>query len=70
MAIEYEKKRGHSDFVPEIVADFLARWPGAVPPSKKTIKRQAEKLEHFNTLHNLNSKVTFHDLTVSQLTFC
>ena len=27
MAVEYEKKRGHRDFLPEIIADFMARWP-------------------------------------------
>ena len=62
MAVEYEKKRGHRDFLPEIIADFMARWPRAVPPSQKTIKRQAKHLEMFSTLHNLNSKVAFHDV--------
>ena len=61
MAVEYEKRRGHRDFIPGIIADFMVRWPRALPPSSKTIKRQAEHLEHFSTLHNLNSKVAFHD---------
>lgn len=57
MAVEYCKKRGTRDFMEEIIADFQVRYPAAIPPSCKTIWRQWYKLDHFHTLHNLNSKV-------------
>ena len=61
MAIEYHKEVGTRDFMEEIIADFVAEYPGAIPPSRNTIWRQARHLDRFSTLHNLNAKVSFHD---------
>ena len=61
MAIEYYKKVGTRGFMDEIIADFVARYPAAIPPSRTTIWRQAKHLDRFSTLHNLNSKVICHD---------
>ena len=62
MAIEYYKKVGTRDFMEEIITDFIAQFPGAIPPSRKTILRQARHLDSFATLHNRNSKVIFHEI--------
>ena len=69
MAIEYYKNFGTRDFMDDIIADFVARYPGAIPPSRKTIWRQAKHLDHFSTLHNLNSKVNFHDILLLFIRF-
>ena len=57
MAAQYNRRSGTRDFVPLIVRDFLIRFPGAMPPSKQTILRQAKKLDLHATLHLLRSKI-------------
>ena len=57
MAVEYAKNQGTRDFMDLIIADFQVRYPGVLPPTRLTIYRQFQKLEHFHTLHDLNSKV-------------
>ena len=50
----------------EIIADFVAQYPGAIPPSRKTIKRQARHLDRFSTLDNLNQNEIFHETHVKK----
>ena len=62
MAVQYHKKCGTRDFMEEIIGDFMALYPNAVPPSRNTIWRQVRHLDRFSTLHNLNSKVIFCEI--------
>ena len=55
MAIEYFKNVGTRGFMDMIIADFVARYPNAMPPFRLTTWRQAQHLDHFSTVHNLNS---------------
>ena len=57
MAVEYAKNQGTRNFMEDLIGEFQVRFPGAIPPSRNTVYRQFKKLEHFHTLHNLNSKV-------------
>ena len=69
MAVEYFKRCGKRDFMGGIINDLRARYPNAVPPSRVTIWRQADHLEKSGTLHNLNSKVNFHEVLLSFICF-
>ena len=69
MAIEYYKNFGTRDFMDDIIADFVAQYPGAIPPSRTTIWRQAKHLDRSSTLHNLNLRVNFHDILLLFICF-
>ena len=56
MAVKYAKSQG-TYFMEDLIAEFQVRFPEAIPPSHNTVYRQFKKLDHFHTLHNLNSKV-------------
>ena len=57
MAVEYARNQGTRNFMEDLIGEFQVRYPGAIPPSRMTVYRQFMKLEHFYTLHNINSKV-------------
>ena len=57
MAVEYDRNQGTRNFMKDLIGEFQVRYPGAIPPSRMTVYRQFMKLEHFYTLHNINSKV-------------
>ena len=57
MAVEYARNQGTQNFMEDLIGEFRVRYPGAIPPSRMTVYCQFMKLEHFYTIHNLNSKV-------------
>ena len=57
MAVKYARNQGTQNFMEDLIGEFRVRYPGAIPPSRMTVYCQFMKLEHFYTIHNLNSKV-------------
>ena len=57
MEVKYARNQGTRNFMEDLIGEFQVRYPGAIPPSRMTVYRQFMKLEHFYTLHNINSKV-------------
>ena len=54
---QVRQEPGNLNFMEDLIAEFQVRFPEAIPPSHNTVYRQFKKLDHFHTLHNLNSKV-------------
>ena len=55
LVLEYHKRRGTKGFKPQLVLDFLVRFPRARAPGKNTIKRLWEKQTEKGTILNCNS---------------
>ena len=43
LAMEFHRRRGTRDFMPELLADFTARFPGARVPSSEAIRKMHKK---------------------------
>ena len=56
LAFEYHRRKGHRDFAPELVQDFLVKFPGARRPGKNKINDIWRKQMLHGTVNNLNSK--------------
>ena len=56
LALEFHKRRGTRDFLPELLADFSAQFPGARVPSLNAIRKIHEKFILLGTINNVNSK--------------
>ena len=56
LALEYYKHRGTRNFMPQLLADFAAQFPGARVPSLNTIREIHDKFVRLGTINNVNSK--------------
>ena len=56
LALEYYKHRGTRNFMPQLLADFAAQFPGARVPSLNTIREIHNKFVRLGTINNVNSK--------------
>ena len=56
LAFEYHRRKGHRDFAPDLVQDFLAKFPGARRPGKNQIRVIWRKQMLHGSVNNLNSK--------------
>ena len=54
--IEYGKRKGTRDFFPNLIQDFLTKFPNARRPNKQTIRDIFKKQSVHGTVHNLNSQ--------------
>ena len=55
LALEFHKRRGTRDFLPELLADFAAQFPGARVPSLNAIRDMHKKFLLLGTINNVNS---------------
>ena len=55
LVMEYHRRKGHRDFLPELVRDFQNKFPGVRTPSFSTIRRLWEKQMINGTVNNCNS---------------
>lgn len=53
--MEYHKRKGHRNFLPSLLQDFRARFPGIRVPANSTIRRIFEKQVQKGTVLNCNS---------------
>ena len=56
LAMEFHKRRGTKNFVPELLADFAVQFPGARVPSRQAISDMHKKFVTLGTINNVNSK--------------
>jgi inhibitor of nuclear factor kappa-B kinase subunit alpha len=55
LMLEYHKRRGTMDFLPGLIADFQAEFPGARIPALSTIRKIYKKQKGKGTVLNCNS---------------
>ena len=55
LLFEYLKRRGGMDFLPGLIHDFQAQFPGTRPPAPKTIRAICKKQVEKGTVLNCNS---------------
>ena len=58
LALEFHKRRGTRDFLPQLLADFAAQFPGARVPSLNAIRKMHDKFNRLGTINNVNSKTS------------
>ena len=56
LAMEFHRRRGTRDFMPGLLADFAAQFPGARVPSEMAIRNLHKKFFALGTINNVNSK--------------
>ena len=56
LAMEFHRRRGTRDFMPGLLADFAAQFPGARVPSERAIRDLHKKFFALGTINNVNSK--------------
>ena len=56
LAMVFHKRRGTRDFMPGLLADFAAQFPGARVPSERAIRDLRKKFFALGTINNMNSK--------------
>ena len=56
LTLEFHKRRGTRDFLPGLLADFAAQFPGARVPSRQAISDMHKKFVTLGTINNVNSK--------------
>ena len=58
LALEFHKRRGTKNFLPQLLADFAAQFPGARVPSLNAIRKMHDKFNRLGTINNVNSKTS------------
>ena len=56
LAMEFHRRRGTRDFMPGLLADFAAQFPGVRVPSEMAIRNLHKKFFALGTINNVNSK--------------